>query len=264
MNKYYYLLPILLLGCSPKLDNSTITKVNLFKQKNIEINLHESLNYNGYIKTLNNNSWVFNSHTNSLCINKTNSSCRKSDANFKEDILKPNEVTKISFEFEVVAYNKVYTPDWVIIYQDWVRIIPTDTNGNHPITTLKLKIIDNKINLCSYDNAWQWGYDFGTNVLGNAIDVDHSLHQKNTLNGCKQIEVGISYDINIVTYKSGRFIYSVNDSVISDNFYQTKSKDEPHIIQWGLYWSKGYNLNNDPLKQIIVRFDNFTYSTKYL
>jgi len=220
-----------------------------------EITFRNSLNYNGQIDFINDNSWVFTSHTNDLCIGKLNSSCRKVNASYNDE-LENDRVIKLSFEFNVVEVNLESDMYWNILYQDWVRIDPNDTNGNHPISTLKLKIFDGALNLCHYDNSWQWGYDFGDNRDGNAIDVDHSLHQENTMNGCKVLDVGVSYNIEIINYDYGRFVYMVNGVVISDKEYQTKSPTENHVIQWGQYWDKGYNKENNPLDRVVIRIDN--------
>ena len=222
-----------------------------------DITFNDSDRYNGQIDYINDNSWVFTSHTNPLCVNGLNHHCRKVNALYDDEVAS-DRVIKLAFEFMVADINLLSDLYWDIIYQDWVRIFPNDSNGNHPITTLKLKIFDGVLNLCHYENSWQWGYDYGNNIDGDKIDVDHTLHQENTLHGCKVIDVGVSYDIEIITHDEGRFIYKVNDEVISDQHYQTKSPTENHVIQWGHYWVKGFNLNNNPLHRIIVRFDNFT------
>ena len=132
------------------------------------------------------------------------------------------------------------------------------------MTTIKLKVFDGKLYLAHYDNSWQWGYDhsqYYDSYEGGS--VDHSLHQENRLNGKYEIELAVEYNIEIINYDSGRFVFKVNDIVVTDIEYQTKSPDGAHAPQWGLYWSKGYNVNNDPLKRIVIRIDDFARSVAY-
>lgn len=248
---------LLLFACDGSQENSP-PEVSYTPVPLPEITFHESLRYNGQIDHISDNSWVFTSHTNDLCIGKLNSPCRKTDFNFSVGKKVPERITKFTFEFMVDELNPEGGLYWDIVMQYWTRIDPNDLNGNHPITTLKLKIFDGALNLCHYDNAWQWDYDFGDNRDGDNIDVDHSLHQENTLNGCAEIEVGVDHNGEIVIFDEGRFVFKVNDVTISDKEYQTMSPTESHVVQWGQYWDKGYNMENDPLKRIILRIDNLT------
>ena len=215
-----------------------------------ELQFNSSPGFNGTIDHLNDNSWVFSGMTNTDCVSGWK--CRRVNIESR-DVLSSNRVTKYSFEY-MLADIQLNEFDWIIVFQDWVEIIPweNDKNGNHPISTIKLKRIGGAWALCHYDNSWQWEYDFGDNKNDESIDLDHSLHQKNTLNGCSEIEVGISYDIEIIIDDAGRFTFLLNDSVISDTTYQTKSQNQPHVIMWGQYWDK-FNMS-----QAIFRFDNFT------
>ena len=58
----------------------------------------------------------------------------------------------------------------------------------------------------------------------------------------------------------GKFVFKLNDEVISDEEYQTKSLIVNHAILFGEYWDKGYNTENDPFKKIVIRIDEFTVS----
>ena len=80
---------------------------------------------------------------------------------------------------------------------------------------------------------------------------------KNKLNASVKIEVGVEYEIQLINYDDGRFVFTLNNVVVSDVEYQTKSFTENHVIQWGQYWSKGYNIENDPLNRIVIRIDDF-------
>lgn len=268
---------------------------------------YRDVTYNGVIDHLNDNSWVFTSHTNDTCVGSPNvlkSKCRKVNFSYIEGNKVDDRVTKLTFEFNLSDMNVNGDLDWNIIYQDWVRLLPLpptqlntdmkkvlvdqdghihnqsikhmsqlkfnkvssatkseyDSNGNHPITTLKLKLFNNEPHVCHYDNSWQWGYDFGDNREGDAIDVDHSLHPQNRLNGCLKIDPQVDYNLTLITYDSGRIIFKADGDVISDVKYQTKHTDieaySQHIIQFGQYWNKGFNIENDPLNRVVLRIDN--------
>lgn len=222
---------------------------------------NDSSYFNGQIDHINLNSWVFTSHTNPLCIDVLVSHCRKVNAVMVEGQSVPGRVTRIKFELNVVELNKTDAPYWVIIYQDWVKVDPLDGNGNHPITTVKLKVFNGNLNICHYDNSWQWGFDFGDNVDGDKIDVNHDLHQENTKGGCAAINIGVNHDIEIWNYDDGFFQLYVDEDLISHKAYQTKSPTESHVMQWALYWNKGYNKEHDPLKRIVIRIDDFAVTS---
>jgi len=226
--------------------------------------------YGGAIDNINDNSWVFTSSVNNSCPSHSDRSksgaleshCRYGTVSYTEGILGDNVETKVNYEFVVLEYNIEIPSEWVIVFEQWTQIADReiDNNGNHPISTLKLKTFDGKLYIAHYDNAWQWGYDHGTNSSDTQIDIDHDLHQKNRLNGYKEIEIGVSYNIEIVTYYSGRFIFKLNGETVSDTFYKTKSDYSDNKIMWGQYLSKGYNVANDPLYRVVSRVDNFKIS----
>lgn len=253
----YVIIALLLIGCGSESQKTTDDKINYFAPVESPKVTHRSMGvYGGEIEIINNNSWNYFSNKNYSCVNKNASVCRKAMSSYT-DIVATNRIVKTDFVFTLVQYNPEKAPYWVIIYQDWVRIIPTDTNGNHPISTIKLKSFDDKPYLCHYDNSWQWGYDFGENRDGDAIDIDHTLHQENTKNGCKKIDINVTYNVTILNNDKGEFAFYVNDGLVSKRKYQTKSKTEKHVIQWGIYTSKDYNLNNNPELSVILSVDNF-------
>lgn len=213
--------------------------------------LRYHLTYNGTIDTINDNSWLFTSHTRPGCKNKETEPCRKIDINYPDDNYSPERITHHTFEFEIVELNTEEPPPFVIIFQDWVRIYPKDKDGNRPISTLKIENENGQLFLRHYDNSWQWT---SPPLVGNPEGSP-----PNYLNGQYPIEVGVSYDIDFTIYDYGRASLTVNGKLVSDALYQTKSPTEKHAIQWGMYWAKGYNKENAIEKRIVFRFDNFSY-----
>lgn len=259
--KYLFLL-VFLTGCNVEVKQDDqeyiveVEKVLEFERKELpELTFNDSASYNGQIDYLNDNSWVFTSHTNDLCMDQLKSGCRKINALYQDEAA-TDRVVKIDFELMVAEVNLTDSPYWVIVYQDWVRIREDDANGNHPITTLKLKVWDGRLYLAHYDNSWQWDYKHPSDDIWDSL---HN-HQENTLNGFSEIELGLTYNVSILTYDSGRVIYKLNNSIVSDREYKTKSPTAQHAIQFGQYWDKGYNKEHDPLKRIVLRMDNFKVS----
>lgn len=255
--KYLILMFIFITGCNSENDE----KPEAVKYINVGI---DGYNLNGKDKVIyaggdvdaiNDNSWIFTSHTNELCVNNDKSRCNKADININDEY--KNEQVKYSFEFVLVEYNLTDSPYYVIIWQDWRKRNPLDSNGRHPITTIKIKKFNDKIYLAHYDNSWQWGYDFGL----DPEDTDHSLHQENTLNGAYEIEVGVDYDVEFYISPEGASLV-VNGFKVSDKKYKTKSDIEEHKAQWGMYWDNDYNNENDLNKQIVTRMDNFARLVK--
>lgn len=327
--KYLLLAILLLAGCNSEkqviVETEIIEPELFFTEIPLPVlTYRDSLNYNGQIDHINDNSWVFTSHTNNLCTYSQSgdkalkSPCRKVNLSYVDE-LATDRVVKTTVEFIVAEINLLSGMHYDIFWQEWFRRYPlppvsdvvdingnvvgymserksktstktnvkyfnpkeyyidqdgfifkdgvivtdsddqpliVDSNGNHPITTLKLKIFEGVLNLCHYDNSWENGYDHGDNRDGDAIDVDHSLHQENTLNDCKVLYVGVSYNVEIINYDSGRFVFIVNDEVISDKEYQSKSTTSPSVIMIGHYFNKGFNIENNPLDRAIIRIDN--------
>lgn len=251
--KYLFLL-LLLIGCGSK----EIDKPPL-KQKYINIGLGDynvndmnTVNLgNGEIDKLNDNSWVLTSHTNYKCIDNPASRCNKVDFNVVDGY--KMESMKYTFDFTLLEYNTVEPPYYIIIWQDWRRRNPLDSNGRHPITTIKVKYDDSGIYLTHCENSWQWGYDFGD----DPEDTDHSLHQENDCHGKHYFYVGQTVSIEFFIDTFGASLHTDNKK-LSEEKYKTKSNIEDHKIQWGMYWDVNYNNKNDPHKRIAVRIDDFT------
>ena len=205
---------------------------------------------NGTIDVINNNSWVFTGFTNDLCIDNNSSRCNKSDMNLVDDHKLDN--VKYTFEFELVEYNTDNPPYYVIIWQDWRKRNPLDSNGRHPITNIKVKHINGHPYLTTCENSWQWGYDFGDDW----DDTDHSLHQENDCNGYYPIEIGVRVNIEFYINPEGAKLV-INDKMLSDKKYKTKSLIEDHLAQWGMYWSNEYNPDNNQDNRLVIRIDNF-------
>lgn len=51
---------------------------------------------------------------------------------------------------------------------------------------------------------------------------------------------------------------TVNDVLISDATYQTKIQGADNVEEFGIYHDSSYNLEYDPLKQIVVSIDKLT------
>lgn len=248
---------LFLIGCGSDTKQQPDIPAKEFKIQDLSgITFNDSTRYNGDIDHINSNSWEYTSHTNSLCLNMLESPCRKVNTVYQEGTSIVGRITKIKFNLNVSRINLLEPPYWVILYQDWVRINPIDFNGNHPITTLKLKVFNNNLNLCHYRNDWQWGYDYGDDIW----DELHN-HQENDKGGCYSIDKGIYYNVEILTTDNGKFEFYVNNQLISSYKYQTKSPTEPHVLQWGQYWDKGYNKENNINKNIVLTISDFTLST---
>ena len=199
-----------------------------------------SPNFNGEIDYVNSSSWIFKGRENSSCTSNAGSRCRR--VNIKSDgAVASDRVTKYSFDFKLTKFDMWTDLEWMILFQDWVQIVPGDSNGNHPISTIKIFLQDGDLKIGSYDNSWQWGFDYtACNTSGSAIDVNHDYHQKNRLNGSAIISRYTDYTIDVIIYDSGRFIFKLDGNVISDTSYQTKSPTANHVIMWGQYWDKNY------------------------
>lgn len=210
--------------------------------------------YNGTIDTTSDDSWVYTSHTKNSCRNKITSSCRKIDMNYTDYDYTGDRVVNYNFKMSLLEYYTFEPPEWIIIFQDWVKIYPDDPDGNRPISTLKIKPRDDKIFLQHYDNSWQWDAPY---IIGSDFDKN-----PDRLNGEFEIEIGVEYEINFIIHDVGKVELWVNDNKITSVEYKTKSIASDHTIQWGLYWSKGYNLKNDPLKRIMLRIEDFPIPTK--
>ena len=246
-------------------------KSKIWTETSIEnITTHDGSKYLAYGGTVTynktNNSYSTISHTKMDCVLDNNqlyplkAPCKKAD--FVTTTLENNSnylegrVTKYSFDLTVNSINLDTPPDWIIIFQDWVDIDQNDSNGNHPISTLKLKVVNGKLSINHYENSWQFGYKWDKSGLE---DKNHSLHQKNTLHGSAYINVGVTYKIEITIKdsidSSGYFIVSMNGEIFSNAKYQTKFEGYSNnaINSWGIYINKGYDIG------LYKQFDKTAY-----
>lgn len=240
------------------------------------------------------NSYETISHTNMDCALDNGvalplkSGCRKAlfqistlenDSNYVE-----GRVTKYSFNFIVNSINLDTPPDWIIIFQDWVDIDQNDSNGNHPISTLKLKVNEGQLSINHYENSWQFNHVWDVN---DPEDADHTLHQINDLHGSVDIDVGVEYSVEIIITdgidnNTGNFTVALNEVEFSNVNYQTKFDGYTHnaIHSFGQYMAIGYDIGLEesdfagqynkeayghvlysPANQINISFDNMK---KYL
>ena len=256
-------LSILLLGCSGGSNTPTVEPEIPYTQV---FPVFETLDrYYGVRKELNENSWLFTGHVIDYdrCYRATNPSwCRKVQTTYKYDATHSSgREQKISFDITISKYNFIDSPDWIIIWQDWFRYDPLDTNGNHPFSTLKIKNIDGEMNLVAYNNAWQWNY-----TADNPFNPDDPfdslhLHEDDTATGAAPIALNVTYHVEIIiedgiTPADGAIIIYVDDVLLSWESYQTKPTDfiEPGgVMQFGMYWSKFYNLNVNTCAEITAQ-----------
>lgn len=112
--------------------------------------------------------FVITTHDNKSCKYVDSSRCRKGMLAFNETSPTTYENHDLWFSFRY--YDDF--PEWVIIFQDWVRIKPEDTNGNHPITTIKLIKDSGKYYLVHYENSWQW--DDSNYDPNDPYDLNHT------------------------------------------------------------------------------------------
>lgn len=253
MKKLIPMLVMLLIGCGGH--NENIDKNLDYVKSGLGELLIRSPSVNGGTTERNNDDWYFESHTNIDCIGELKGPCRKADVVAQEGVTVFGRIVKYSFVLNVVEYPIVDSPDFVIIFQDWVRII--DGLSNHPVTTLKLKNFDG-LSLCSYNNSWQ--FEWAKTDWGHVSDGSIHDHPSEDLNGCVKIDIGVNHEIEFYIYDSGRVKLLVDNRLIFDKLYQTKSPAKEHIFSWGLYWNKGYNIGFDPLQRVIVTMDDFTRS----
>lgn len=211
-----------------------------------------SINYNSSVDNYG-GLYTITSHTNNYCLYKETSQCRKGLISYNRNKYDESKVRKHSFDFELVSYSDF--PEWLIIYQDWVRIHADDANGNRPITSIKIKRNGNKLFLQHWDNAWQWTH--------NPADYDtHLIEGRETMNGEIEITQGELYHIEVLSQDfagSGRVSLIVNGLKISDSIYKASHLIEAHSVMTGFYWSKGYNLSNDPVNAITANFSNINH-----
>lgn len=202
------------------------------------------------------NSYETISHTNMNCVldngiaKPLKSGCKKAifqmstlenDSNYVE-----GRVTKYTSSFTVNSINLDTPPDWIIIFQDWVDIDQNDSNGNHPISTLKLKVNEGQLSINHYENSWQFNHAWDVN---DPEDADHTLHQINDLHGSVNIDVGVEYNVEIIITDgindtTGNLTVTLNEVEFSNVDYQTKFDGYTNnaVHSFGQYMAIGYDI----------------------
>ena len=178
--------------------------------------------------------------------------CRKSDSSYETTPWTQDRVTTTTFDLMINKYNQFDGPDWNIIYQEWMIINTDALKGPHPVTTIKLKPMSNgRIKLGHFENSWQFNYS-PTNPIDPSDPHDYNhVHAPNTEHGSIilddddlhewfRIELTVR-DGNTLT--GGSVTLKINDRIVSEASYQTKSTIEGQHVAFGMYWAKYYNTN---------------------
>lgn len=197
--------------------------------------------------------FVISTHRGTNCKNVDSSRCRKGMLAFHETT--PSAYENHNFWFSFRDYDDF--PEWVIVFQDWVRIKPEDSNGNHPITTIKLIKDSGKYYLVHYENSWQW--DDSNYEAGDPYDLNHTHAWQEVERGRFEVVEDAHYKINFYISNNGYAELSIDDNLVSSAYYQTKSPTENHVVLIGAYWSRYYNLTNDPNKALRIVVYGFGY-----
>jgi len=180
-----------------------------------------------------------------------NSYCRKVDSGALDESWVSGRVRKYTFDLKINDYNFSEPPYWVIIFQDHVTIDPNDPNGNHPITTLKLKpSAEPFIKIAHFDNTWQFDYSVDNPI--DPIDPYDALHNhdENRENGSTFILIDTYYSVELIigdgdTIENGFVEFWLDGYLVSRSAYQTVQYDFKHRVSWGQYWSKFYNTDHN-------------------
>lgn len=251
----YLLIALLLVGCGgtkqDAVEAEELPVIEFHKVEMLDLEIRDP-ELNGGTTEQDGDNWKFVSHTNLACIDELKGSCRKADVIYQEGLSVEDRIVKYSFVLNVVEFPVMTEEDHFIIFQDWTRLIVG--LSNHPITTLKLKNLDG-LSLCSYNNTWQ--FDWTDPDWGHVSDGSIHDHPDEELNGCTKIDVGVDYYVEFYIYDNGQVKLVVDEVTIFDVEYKTKGVND-HVIMWGLYWSKGFNLSFDPTQRAIATMENFT------
>ena len=214
--------------------------------------------FNGHIEDIAPDSWRLKAHDNELCLNVDRSGCRKVGLQIDKGEFNFKYKRNYSFSFNIEPYT--LTPEWLIIFQDWARIDPLDTNGNHPITTLKIRQFYGQLYLQHWENSWQfkpWNFE-----ADDPYDFNHN-HGLEVMRGEYKIQSGETYSVSFDIHDRGYASLTVDGIRVSDADYQTMSYTEPHINYFGMYWSKGFNTQEAYESTFVINiFDlNYTINT---
>ena len=206
--------------------------------------------YYGVLEELNANSWNMLSHTvdNKECERSYYHACKKVGVHyFYEGAHTSGRERKTTFEFTVTKWNFDDPPYHIIIHQNWFRNDPLDDNGWHPVTTLKLKPWRG-VSITAYNNSWQW--DHSVENPYDEVDPQDSQHRhpEDEWTGQKQLEVGKTYQIEIIMIdgiglKDGEVIINIDGELLSHEYYQTKPlvPVTTNLDMFGAYSYRDYN-----------------------
>ena len=213
------------------------------------------ITYGGTVTKTGGNSYRIDSRTNPLCF-PSQVRCNKALVSYKR-YQQPIEGKVVIFEFDflIEQYNFEQPPNWWVLFQDWIRIDPNNRKGNRPISTLEVKSYGNKLYLRHKDSAFQWQSD------------PNRIKQIN--NGEILIKVGVSYHIRIeltesTMANSGGMAFFVNNKVVSNATYQTKSATQwrENVQEIGLYHDKQFNTDRNGNNSIRFYINNLTRKTQ--
>lgn len=211
--------------------------------------------FNGYIEDIAQGHWKLTAHSNNLCINLESSGCRKVGLQIDKGEFNFDAKRNYSFTFKLNASGNV--PEWLIIFQDWARLRPEDTNGNHPITTLKIRRFAGQLYLQHWENSWQfkpWNFE-----VDDPDDYNHN-HGLEVMRGEYKINTDEYYNVSFDIHDRGWASLKVNGIRISDANYQVMSYTERHINYFGMYWAKDFNKPEDYEIEYSVEVLNLKYT----
>lgn len=179
------------------------------------------------------------------CVGSTQSHCKKVMVRFYE------EYQNHTFYFNPTEFGTFQ--DWLILFQDWVLIKPEDTNGNHPITTIKIFKEVGKYYLGHFENSWQW--DDSNYEPHDPYDLYHTHPDMEVERGRVEISEGKHYRVDFTIDRGGYATLFINGVQVSSSYYQTKSPTEQHVYMIGAYW------NNESIHATPTKFSiyNFGY-----
>ncbi|WP_281557347.1 cadherin-like domain-containing protein [Thalassomonas sp. RHCl1] len=186
----------------------------------------------------------------------SNALCNRADVfKYIDEINDPREI-KISFEFEIQDYdwNAISRP-WWILFQDHVTLDMSDgSNGNNPISELKIEKRGNELVVLHEQKSCQWKVH-EAETLAEKISEEASCDTSSsatfkelvvaTKNEDGSTESGQHLMEIVIDEETGMSV-SIDGILISTNSsYQVRSKDEnlTHKYGFGIYHK--YGKSND-------------------
>ncbi len=209
----------------------------------------QNLSYGGAISNVGDNNYRIESRINPFCF-VSQVRCNKALISYRNHS-KPIEGRKVVFEFDfkIEKYNFQHSPEWWVLFQDWLRINPEDKQGNRPISTIEVKSYGEQLFIRHKDSAFQWGND--------------PTRTKQITNGQLQIFIGTSYKIRIELIESvlpqkGGMSFYVDDELVSNAKYQTKSAKQwsENVQEFGLYHDKLFDVKRLEENKIVFYISN--------